>query len=135
MLISEFSKVSGLSRDTIRFYVQLGLFKPARGVRGGRNAYQEFTQDDLKAAKTVRAGQSLGLSLKDIAQLESERRERGIGNERRLEILHKQLKLLEQRKAKLDQATAFVAAKIGWLSAGGTGSRPAFGSFECRDDG
>jgi DNA-binding transcriptional MerR regulator len=135
VLISEFSKVSGLSRDTIRFYVHLGLFKPARGARGGRNAYQEFSSADLKAARTVRAGQSLGLSLKEIAQLEGERRERGIGTERRLEILRKQLKLLEERKAQIDHATASVAAKIDWLNAGGTGSRPAFGSFECRDDG
>jgi len=135
VLISEFSKVSGLSRDTIRFYVHLGLFKPARGIRGGRNAYQEFTLDDLKAARTVRAGQSLGLTLKEIAQLEGERRDQGIGTERRLEILRRQLKLLEERKAQIDDATAYVAAKIDWLSAGGTGSRPAFGSFECRDDG
>lgn len=76
-----------LSRDTIRFYVHLGLPKPARGVRGGRNSY--FTPDDLKAARIVRAGQFLGLSLKEIAQLEGERRKPGINAERRLEILRK----------------------------------------------
>jgi len=135
VLISEFSKVSGLSRDTIRFYVRLGLFKPARGIRGGRNGYQEFTPDDLKVARTIRAGQALGLSLKEIAQLERERRDQGIGTQRRLEILHKQLRILEEKKAQIDHATAYVAAKIDWLSAGGTGSRPAFGPFECRDDG
>lgn len=135
MLISEFAKVSGLSRDTIRFYVHLGLLKPARGARGGRNSYHDFTPDDLKAAGTVRAGQSLGLSLKEIAQLEGERRERGINAERRLEILRERLKVLEERKSRIDAATAYVAAMIEWLSAGGTEPRPASGSFQCRDEG
>ncbi|HEY0505619.1 MAG TPA: MerR family transcriptional regulator [Lysobacter sp.] len=134
MLISEFSEASGLSRDTFRFYVRLGLFKPVRGAKGGRNGYQEFTQDDVQTAKLVRAGQSLGLTLGEIALLEGERREKGKSNERRVEILRKQLAMLEQKKAQLDAATAYVAAKIDWLDAGGKGARPAFGAFECRDD-
>lgn len=134
MLISEFAKLSGLSRDTIRFYVKLGLFKPARSTKGGRIGYQEFTGDDVQTAKVVRAGQSLGLSLGEIALLESERRERGMGSERRIEILRRQLQMLEQKKAQLDAATAYVAAKIEWLIAGGNGVRPTFGAFECRDD-
>ncbi len=133
MLISEFSESSGLSRDTVRFYVRLGLFKPKRGAKGGRNAYQEFTQDDVQTAKVVRAGQSLGLSLGEIALLEKERREQGIDDARRIDILRKQMAMLEQKKAQLDAATAYVAAKIDWLSTGAKGARPRFGSFECRD--
>lgn len=134
MLISEFAEATGLSRDTIRFYVRLGLFKPGRGTRGGRNAYQEFGQDDLQTAKVVRAGQSLGLSLGEIGLLERERREVGIDDARRIEILRKQLVMLEQKRAQLEAATAYVAAKIEWLHAGGEGARPTFGTFECRDD-
>lgn len=134
MLISEFSEVSGLSRDTIRFYVRLGLLKPRRGTKGGRNAYQHFTDDDLQTAKVIRAGQSLGLSLGEIGSLEKERREQGIGHARRLEILRKQLAVLEDKKAQLDAVTAYVASKIEWLADGKKGARPAFGSYECRDD-
>jgi len=133
VLISEFSEASGLSRDTVRFYVRLGLLKPRRGVKGGRNAYQEFTPDDVQTAKVVRAAQSLGLSLGEIAQLERERREHGIDDARRIEILRKQMAMLEQKKAQLDVAAAYVAAKIEWLSSGAEGARPTFGAFECRD--
>lgn len=134
MLISEFSEVSGLSRDTIRFYVRLGLFRPVRGAKGGRNAYQEFTQVDVRTAQVVRAAQSLGFSLAQIATLEQERREQGLDDARRIEILRRQMAMLEQKKAELDAATAYVAAKIQWLSDGAKGPRPTFGPFECRDD-
>ena len=70
MLISEFSEVSGLSRDTIRFYVRLGLFRPVRGAKGGRNAYQEFTQVDVRTAQVGRAAQSLGVCLAHLATLQ-----------------------------------------------------------------
>ena len=134
MLISEFSEASGLSRDTVRFYVRLGLFRPRRGAKGGRNAYQQFTPDDLQTAKVVRAGQSLGLSLGEIAALEKERREQGIDDVRRLDVLRKQVAMLAQKKAQLDAAITYVAAKIEWLETGGKGARPTFGSFECRDN-
>ncbi|HEY0333310.1 MAG TPA: MerR family transcriptional regulator [Stenotrophomonas sp.] len=133
MLISEFSEASALSRDTIRFYVGLGLLKPERGTQGGRNAYQQFTADDLQTAKVIRAGQSLGLSLSDIGLLEKERREHGLGEARRVDILRQQLVMLEQKKALLESATTYVAAKIEWLLAGGQGERPTFGTFECRE--
>lgn len=133
MLISEFSDVSGLSRDTVRFYVRLGLLKPKRGTKGGRNAYQYFGDDDLQTAKVIRAGQSLGLSLNEITLLEKERREQGIGPARRIEILRKQLALLEEKKAQLDAVTAYVGAKIEWLTDGKKGARPSFGAYECRD--
>jgi len=134
VLISEFSTVSGLSRDTVRFYVRLGLLKPKRGTKGGRNAYQHFGDDDLQTAKVIRAGQSLGLSLGEITTLEKERREQGIGHARRIEILRRQLAMLEEKKAQLDAVTAYVASKIEWLTEGKKGSRPSFGDYECRDE-
>ncbi len=34
MLISEFARTSGLSRDTVRFYVRLGLLRPETNGKG-----------------------------------------------------------------------------------------------------
>ncbi len=43
MLISEFARATGLSRDTVRFYVRLGLLQTqATEKRGGRRPYQVF---------------------------------------------------------------------------------------------
>ncbi len=132
MLISEFAKETGLSRDTVRFYVRLGLLRPTTNGKGGRHLYQFFTDEDVQAAEVVRVGQSLGLSLKEIAALNEERRDSAITNERLTEILREQLTRLETKAAELEAITNFVRAKITWLTAGGQSPQSHFG--ECGHD-
>jgi len=131
MLISAFAAATGLSRDTVRFYVRLGLLRPKTNGKGGRHPYQFFTGEDIQAAEVIRVGQSLGLSLKEIAALDTERRESGITSERLIEILSGQLARLEAKAADLAAMTSFVRAKIDWLVAGGRGSQPDFGKCGC----
>jgi MerR family transcriptional regulator, copper efflux regulator len=40
MLISEFTRATGLSRDTVRFYVRRGLLAPLAGNKGGSSLCQ-----------------------------------------------------------------------------------------------
>ncbi len=72
MLISEFARATGLSRDTIRFYVRRGLLRPLAGNKGGSNPYQVFTNEHVQMARTIRMAQSLGFSLREIAALNAE---------------------------------------------------------------
>jgi MerR family copper efflux transcriptional regulator len=131
MLISDFARVTGLNRETVRFYVRLGLLKPETSGKGGRHPYQFFTSEDVQAAEVIRVGQSLGLSLKEIAALDTERRETGITGERRIEIMGEQLARLEAKATELEAMISFVRAKIDWLTAGGRGSLPDFGKCGC----
>jgi len=126
MLISEFAKTTGLPRETVRFYVRLGLFRPTTSSKGGRNPYQHFSADDLQAAEVIRVDQSLGLSLKEIAAIDTERRDQGIAPDRLGEILKEQLTGLEAKAAELDALIRFLRAKIDWLAAGGNGPHPNF---------
>ncbi|WP_206998568.1 MerR family DNA-binding transcriptional regulator [Trinickia mobilis] len=41
MLISELARETGLSRETVRFYVRLGLLLPQTTEKGGRQVYAE----------------------------------------------------------------------------------------------
>jgi len=66
MLISEFAQASGLSVDTVRFYVRQGLLTPKRSSKGGLRGYQEFGPSEVRIAAGIRIGQALGLSLADI---------------------------------------------------------------------
>jgi MerR family copper efflux transcriptional regulator len=75
MQISEFSQRTGLSRDTVRFYVRLGLFKPKTSAKGGSNPYQVFSDEDVQLAEVIRISQALGMSLKEIGALSQARRE------------------------------------------------------------
>ncbi len=124
MLISEFSRATGLSRDTVRFYVRLGLLRPEAGQKGGRNPYQLFTREDLEAAESIQIGQALGMSLKELAAMELERRDGRLPRDRLTTILSEQLERLDAKAAELQRIRKYVRAKLDWLSSDQSGPRP-----------
>jgi MerR family copper efflux transcriptional regulator len=129
MLISEFARVTGLSRDTVRFYARLGLLHPKTNGKGGRHPYSVFTDKDIQAAEVIRISQSLGMSLKEIAAFSEERRKGHLTRERRVKIMSAQLVSLETKAAELQAMISYVRKKIDWLSFGEQGLQPDFGSY------
>jgi DNA-binding transcriptional MerR regulator len=87
MLISDFARLTGLTRDTVRFYARLGLLQPRTNGKGGRHPYRVFADRDIQAAEEIRIAQSLGMSLKEIAALNQERREGELTCERGIEVM------------------------------------------------
>lgn len=134
MQISEFVRVTGLSRDTARFYVRLGLLRPKLNGKGGRNPYQSFTDEDVRAVEVIRVAQSLGMSLKEIAALNEERRDGRITRQRSIEVMTARLALLETKAFELKAMTRYVRAKIGWLRGGEQGLKPDFRHYAGRTD-
>lgn len=129
MLISEFARVTGLPRDTVRFYARLGLLQPKTNGKGGRHPYSVFTDKDIQAAEVIRIAQSLGMSLKEIAAFTEERRKGHLTSERRVEIMSAQLVSLEAKATELEIIISYVRAKIDWLTLGEQGQQPDFGSY------
>jgi MerR family transcriptional regulator, copper efflux regulator len=127
MLISEFARVTGLTRDTVRFYARLGLLQPQTNGKGGRHPYSVFTDKDIQAAEVIRISQSLGMSLKEIAAFNEERRKGHLTRERRVEIMSAQLLSLEAKAAELQVMISYVRTKIDWLTFGEQGQQPHFG--------
>ena len=128
MMISEFAAAAGVSTDTVRFYVRLGLLAPELGMKGGRNAYQIFDAESLHAVRVIRMAQALGMSLKEIATITEERREGRITRGRKIEITTELLRRIKIRMANLKAMTRYLHAKIAWLEAGEPAevSEPAF---------
>ncbi|MDM0066868.1 MerR family transcriptional regulator [Variovorax sp. J31P207] len=131
MLISDFSKAAGLPVDTIRFYITKGLLRPKRGLKGGSNPYQVFSDGDLTAARMVRLQQSLGYSLAEIAALNKQYRAGARSPERTATVLRRQIDKLEEKEAGLDAALAFLRGKLAWVEAGQPGDGPAFNYYLC----
>jgi len=129
MLISEFAKLTGLSADTVRFYIRRGLLDPETGTKGGRNPYQIFTEEHVRAARLIRMAQSLGMSLKEISAISEEHRKGLITRERSIELMEMQLARLEARKAELESMGNYLRAKLAWLRAGEAGPEPQFSAF------
>jgi MerR family transcriptional regulator, copper efflux regulator len=131
MLISQFAKATGLSPDTIRFYIGKGLLRPERSGKGGSNPYQIFGTADVTAARMIRLQQSLGYSLREIAELNEEYRAGAHSPERTAEVLRLQIARLEERRASLDTALDFLTGKLAWVEAGQPGDAPELESYIC----
>ena len=129
MLISDFARVTGLTRDTVRFYARLGLLQPQTNGRGGRHPYSVFTDKDIQAAEVIRISQSLGMSLKEIAAFNKERRKGHLTRERRVEIMSAQLVSLEAKATELEVMISYVRAKIHWLIGNQQAPGPDFGNY------
>lgn len=124
MLISEFSRATGMSVDTIRFYIRRGLIQPQLSRKGGRNPYQLFKPEHVKAAKVIRLAQSLGFSLKEIADLSAEYSSGNMTSARSQAIMDDQLRRLEQKASEIETLISFVRRKIAWLESGQIGEEP-----------
>ena len=124
MLISEFARATGLTTDTVRFYVRLGLLRPSMSALGGRNAYQLFTEGDVRVVGIIRLSQAAGLSLKEIVALSEERRAGRMTRRRRIEVVRAQIELLDARVAELKSMASYLRLKCDWLASGEHGPEP-----------
>ena len=131
MLISDFARRAGITPDTVRFYVRLGLLRPEASAKGGERPYQVFSPEHLMAAKIIRTAQSLGMSLKEIAAISAERRAGNMTPDRSVAVLRTQLDRLAVKAAELVAMQAYLRAKIDWLEGGEQGAGPDFDAF-CR---
>jgi MerR family copper efflux transcriptional regulator len=129
MLISEFARATGLTPDTIRFYVRRGLLKPETSGKGGSNPYQFFTAEHVQTARIIRFAQSLGFSLREIATLNGEYQAGAITQARSAEILRQQLARLEEKAVHLNEMIAYLRAKLEWMNAAGDGPEPDFAEY------
>jgi DNA-binding transcriptional MerR regulator len=129
MLISEFAQVTGLTRDTVRFYMRLGLLRPKTNGKGGRHPYHFFADEDVRVAEVIRVSQSVGMSLKEIAALSEERRKGRITRDRSIQVCRGQLAQLQTKAAELETMASYLRAKIDWLAAGEQGRPPDFRNY------
>lgn len=124
MLIGEFSRKTGLSAATVRFYMRKRLLAPDSGQLGGSNPYARFTERDVQIAAMIRFGQSLGMSLKDIAGVNDEMQSEGLSRERAVEIMDAQLAAMDRKASDLAVMADYLRAKRDWIAEGQQGEEP-----------
>lgn len=124
-----FARATGLSLDTVRYYVRRNLLRPALGAKGGRNPYQLFGPADLRTAELIRLGQALGLSLAEIGRLLEDEQAGRIDTARSLAILAEQRTRLARKVADLAMLIRYLDGKIAWIEAGAAGDPPRLADF------
>lgn len=126
MQIGVFAKRTGLSVATVRFYIRKRLLTPESGQLGGSNHYARFTERDVQVVAMIRFGQSLGMSLKDIAKVNDEMQSDGLSRERAVEIMDAQLAAMGRKVNDLAVMSDYLRAKRNWIAGGKTGEEPRF---------
>ncbi len=63
MTVKQLAQAAGMAPHTVRYYVRLGLLRPARDPVNG---YKLFGEHDVLRLRLVRQAQALGLTLKEI---------------------------------------------------------------------
>jgi MerR family copper efflux transcriptional regulator len=128
MLIGEFARATGLSVDTINFYIRRGLLAPETNGKSGRNPYRRFCEADIVTARFIRFSQSIGMSLNEIAAINAERLQGTVTPARSVEIMSDQLAQIEQKQAEFQAMAHYLRVKIGWVNGGKKGPAPVLAS-------
>lgn len=68
MLIGQLSKLTGFSRDTIRYYEKIGLIELPRRRRTDNN-YKDYPEDVVHRLRAIRKYKELGFTLEEIREL------------------------------------------------------------------
>jgi len=68
MLIGQLSKLTGFSKDTIRYYEKIGLIVLAKKVRLD-NSYKDYQEDVVHTLNAIRKYKELGFTLEEIREL------------------------------------------------------------------
>lgn len=66
-LISQFSKISGLTIKALRYYDEKGILIPS--YRNNENMYRYYSDDDLKKASLIKLLRSLDFSIMEITEI------------------------------------------------------------------
>ena len=111
MLIGELCRLSGLSRDGLRYYESLGLIRSSPRQAGSRT-YRDYHDDSPARLELIRCGKSAGFSLKEIEQFLDAFLSGELDNAQTRELLNQKMAQLEQRQEAIAQMQAVLEERI-----------------------
>jgi DNA-binding transcriptional MerR regulator len=105
--ISEFSKITGISIPTLRYYEELGILNPIRK----KNGYREYSDVDLEWFQFIKRLKETGMELSQIQKYSAMRAEGESTIDERIELLDQQEKMLQEQKEEIDSHIQFLQKK------------------------
>ena len=111
MLIGEIVKQSGLSKDGIRYYEQLGLIHSSPKPAGSR-VYRDYHPDTLQRLGLIECGKNAGFTLKEIQPLLSLFLCGEMEKSKKNEILRAKMAELELREKAIQEMKAFILSRL-----------------------
>ena len=104
--IGEVTKIMGVTRKTLLVFEEMGLLTPA--VKDEKSGYRYYSADNMTQIRSIRSLQSLGLSLKEVAEYYYDTDNIDTHLERLMELrasLDRNIHMLQVRSAKRGDLT------------------------------
>lgn len=108
--ISEFAKISGLSRKTLIYYDRIGLFSPAFVAD---NKYRKYSRNQIESITVISILADLGVPLKEIKRFITD-----VSPQNTADILNKQLNAISDKIKKLSALNDMLSLRIDSLAEG-----------------
>jgi MerR family transcriptional regulator, copper efflux regulator len=122
VLIGEIVQRSGIGVHTIRFYEKMGLIADD-SVRRLPNNYRDYGERVLETLRFIRYGQTIGFSLKEMADLMRQENLVDTPRKRQLELLETKLVEIDARLRETKMLRKMIAGKIQRIQEDGPGTR------------
>jgi MerR family copper efflux transcriptional regulator len=112
MLIGELARITGMSKDGIRHYEQLGIIG-SRPRQAGSRWYRDYDERAVETIEKVRQAQQLGFSLKEIGPLLKVYGEKPPTKAQTAVVLKERLEVVREKIDTLRDVEAFILDKLG----------------------
>ena len=114
MLIGELARKTGLSKDTIRLYEQMGLIV-ARDRQAGSRTYKEFDTETIDRLRLITQGKSLGFTLNEMKQLMDASIDGSLPLEEKVKITEFKIQQVKEKIRQLQEIEIQLTVKLNQL--------------------
>jgi DNA-binding transcriptional MerR regulator len=111
VLISEIARITGLSKDGVRHYEEMGLIASQPRPAGSRS-YRDYDPAVIDTIEKVRQAQRLGFSLKEIGPILKAHAQSPPSHEQTVRFLEDRLTVIRGRIAELREVENFIRGKL-----------------------
>ena len=110
MYIGELARKTATSKETIRYYEQLGLIASTRG--GISNDYKLYSYDMITRIMLIQNAKALGFRLKEIATVIQAWSDNALSAEHKRQLLQDKLLEIENKATALQQLKLSIAQSM-----------------------
>ena len=111
MLISQLSKASYLSKDTIRHYESLGLIKSTPRPAGSR-VYREYSTDTVERLALIVKGKMLGYGLREMQPWLDLFMDGSLSKDKIVELTTTKISEIDRKQAELQKMKSELMKKL-----------------------
>jgi len=109
MNIREFSRKSGISAHTLRYYEKIGIFQ---GINRNASGHRVFTENDISWAEFIHRLKATGMPLEQIKQYADLRKQGDHTTSARMKLLRNHASALEKKISQEKQHLKEINQKI-----------------------